>query len=86
MDTPPPTPPHRIDILDYGILRRDRCPATLIKLSVMLELDEITMVFASKPMIVGVVPQSNNGAVVGEEGWLIGVWWWVYVVDAGCSG
>jgi len=51
----------------------------------MLELDELTMVFTSKPMIVGVVPQSNSGAVVGEEGWVnrglvVGFMWWMRVV------
>ena len=36
-------------------------------------------------MIVGVVPQSNSGAVVGEEGWVnrglvVGFMWWMRVV------
>jgi len=53
MDTPPPTPPHRLDSLDYGILRRDRRPATLVKRSMVLEWYELTVDVASKLMGVG---------------------------------
>ena len=56
VDTPPPTPPHRLDSLDYGILRRDRHPATLVKRSMVLEWYELTVVVASKLMSVGGVP------------------------------